>query len=426
MKHVLFIIAILLLAVSFFIFFGCSSVNDVLDTCDELSDTVSFAIGVNNISFDELYYPYYGMLREELKKVYQQLYSAVSEYKTSVIPAASITTDEAAAVVSALSNDHPELFWLGSDYKVSYLSNGKAIEISVEFNMPVEQIAEAKNKFDTTAEAIIGTAGQLTSFYEREKYVHDHILEHARYDAADVISAQSAYSALVTGKTVCAGYSKAFQYLMTRLNVPTYYCTGYSSGDHAWNIVRLDDGYYNVDLTWDAKDTISYAYFNRTDAEFSETHTRTEYSVYLPACNATGFAGPVENNYTLPEFAGVDIPHGIENYSFNNYGGMPPMYIGSQESAEPPAYIVEQDFTELPSYIDTQEANGIPSYVDIPEPDEPPAYTDNQEFSEPLPYINDQELYEPLPYIGNQESSETPAFFNNPDLTDPQPYIIIS
>lgn len=299
----LFLTAILLFAVAVFVFFQCTSINDVLDTCDELADTVSFAAGLSELHFDELYYPYYGMLSTELKTVYEQLYSAVSEHKTSIIPAASLSLEQAELAVSALSNDHPELFWMGSDYKVSYLSNGKAVKISVEFNMPAEQIPDAKIEFDTAAEAIIGIAGQLTSFYEREKYVHDYILENARYDSSDVKSAQSAYSALVTGKTVCAGYAKAFQYIMTRLNIPTYYCTGYSSGDHAWNIVRLDDGFYNVDLTWDAKDTVSYAYFNRTDEEFSETHTRTEYSVYLPVCNATGYAGPAQNIYAFPEFA---------------------------------------------------------------------------------------------------------------------------
>lgn len=340
MKHILFILAIVFLAVSFFIYFGCSSVNDVLDTCGELADTVSFAAGFSELHFDELYYPYYGMLTEELKTVYSQLYTAVSEYRTSVIPAAPLSLGEAELVVSALSNDHPELFWLGADYKVSYLSNGKAIKIAVEFNMPAERIADAKIEFDTASESIIGTAGQLTSFYAREKYVHDFILNHAQYDSSDVKSAQSAYSALVSGKTVCAGYSKAFQYIMMRLNIPTYYCTGYSSGDHAWNIVRLDDGFYNTDLTWDAKDSISYAYFNRTDEEFASTHTRTEYSVYLPSCNATGYAGPAESSYTLPEFTGIEVPHGMDNDPPASYGSMPSLYISDTSTAAAPEYIV--------------------------------------------------------------------------------------
>ena len=43
---------------------------------------------------------------------------------------------------------------------------------------------------------------------------------------------QTAYSALVNGSTVCAGYSKAFQLLMTKLGIPTYYVVGISKEEN--------------------------------------------------------------------------------------------------------------------------------------------------------------------------------------------------
>jgi transglutaminase/protease-like cytokinesis protein 3 len=97
---------------------------------------------------------------------------------------------------------------------------------------------------------------------------------------------QSVYSALVNGETVCAGYARAMQYLMQRLGIPCYYCTGYAGQNHAWNIVRLDDGYYNVDVTWDDTPGGEYDYFNRTDAEYAGTHVRQSLSVNLPVCEA--------------------------------------------------------------------------------------------------------------------------------------------
>ena len=80
-------------------------------------------------------------------------------------------------------------------------------------------------------------------------------------------------------------------------NIPTYYVTGYSSGEHAWNIVKLDDGYYNVDVTWDDKNGISYSYFNLTDNDISSTHKRRGLSNYIAKCNATNYSV----NYTTPE-----------------------------------------------------------------------------------------------------------------------------
>ena len=101
---------------------------------------------------------------------------------------------------------------------------------------------------------------------------------------------QSAYSALVEGKSVCAGYARAYQYLMQRLGIPCYYCTGFAGEDHAWNIVGLDDGYYNVDVTWDDTPGGEYDYFNKTDEDYADTHVRRDLSVNLPKCEGQRYA----------------------------------------------------------------------------------------------------------------------------------------
>ena len=59
---------------------------------------------------------------------------------------------------------------------------------------------------------------------EKEKYVHDTLIEMNKYDENEKLN-QSAYSALVKGKTVCAGYSRAFMYIMNKLGIRTYYIT---------------------------------------------------------------------------------------------------------------------------------------------------------------------------------------------------------
>ncbi len=108
---------------------------------------------------------------------------------------------------------------------------------------------------------------------------------------------QSAYSALVLGRSVCAGYARSFQYLMQQLGIPCYYCTGTSGEDHAWNIIKLDQTYYNVDVTWDDTNPATYDYFNKSDQEFANTHVRTSLSVYLPACgvNTAGNTGEISS-----------------------------------------------------------------------------------------------------------------------------------
>jgi transglutaminase/protease-like cytokinesis protein 3 len=69
---------------------------------------------------------------------------------------------------------------------------------------------------------------------------------------------------------------------MTKLGIPTYYITGDANGDHAWNLILLDDGFYNVDLTWDDQvDRIIYKYYNVNEEMITTDHTRRELSTKL-------------------------------------------------------------------------------------------------------------------------------------------------
>ena len=80
----------------------------------------------------------------------------------------------------------------------------------------------------------------------KNKYVHDALASAVTYDLTADMN-QSAYSALVNGKSdIIAGYARAYQYLLQQLGIPCYYCTGYSGGDHAWNIVKLEDGFITM------------------------------------------------------------------------------------------------------------------------------------------------------------------------------------
>ena len=167
------------------------------------------------------------------------------------------------------------------------MDDNKCVHITLQFNETYQDINSSKNKFEQKTIEIINGASKLSTDYEKEKYVYDAIIDATEYDI-DASVNQSPYSALVNGKSVCAGYARAFQYIMIRLGVPTYYCAGMSKG-HAWNIVKLENGYYHVDLTWDEENNSSYEYFNRTDDSLGRGHNRSGYSVLLPKCKATKY-----------------------------------------------------------------------------------------------------------------------------------------
>lgn len=200
-----------------------------------------------------------------------------------------ITVSEVVNVINAVYHDHPELFWMESGYTYKYNEDNICVHVNLNFNETANQIEESKLQFEEKANEIIDVASLLESDYEKEKYVYKALMECVEYDENAELH-QSPYSALVYGKSVCAGYARAFQYIMLELGVPTYYCTGESQG-HAWNIIKLDGGYYNVDVSRADTTSSPERYFNRTDEELRGTHKRSGYSTILPKCRAKTYEG---------------------------------------------------------------------------------------------------------------------------------------
>lgn len=253
-----------------------------------LKETLGSGETGEGLSFSAEEYPYYQMLSENQQSVYRQIYANAQNLTEKFAPEKTVSASDVKTAFEAVIGDHPEMFWLETGYSSKYLANGQCVEIDLKYNGTADDLESAKQRFDAAAQNLITGAASLDSNYEKEKYVHDALASAVTYDLTADMN-QSAYSALVNGKSVCAGYARAYQYLLQQLGIPCYFCTGYSGGDHAWNIVKLEDGYYNVDVTWDDAAAIRYDYFNKTDADFASTHVRQNLSVYLPACNGTAY-----------------------------------------------------------------------------------------------------------------------------------------
>jgi hypothetical protein len=84
--------------------------------------------------------------------------------------------------------------------------------------------------------------------------LHDYFCNIARYpsdaQSNDKESYHSAYGIFYDGDTVCAGYTLAFSTVLKRLGIESEYVVS-ESMQHAWNAVKIDGNWYNVDLTYD-------------------------------------------------------------------------------------------------------------------------------------------------------------------------------
>lgn len=242
----------------------------------------------DGLNFNADFYPYYAMLDSQGQHVYRQIYANAKALNERFSPIENVSVTTLKNVFAAVYNDHPELFWMDTAYSCKFRQNGQCAEIDLQFNTTAKNLEQSRETFEAKANAITDGAKDLGSNYEKEKYVHDKLIGQVEYAASAQMN-QSAYSALVNGRTVCAGYARAFQYMLQQLDIPCYYCTGFAGESHAWNIVALDDGYYNVDATWDDTGAGTYTYFNRTDGDYFDTHLRQDLSVQLPPCNGQAY-----------------------------------------------------------------------------------------------------------------------------------------
>jgi len=321
---------------------GKSGYEPVTQTANEIKaaegQTLAQTLGNGEtgegLDFDTKFNPYYGMLDSTLQSLYRQIYANALALNDAFAPIESVSLDQLNNVFMAVIGDHPEIFWMDTAYGCQYLPTGQCVEIDLQFNSTATNLDVNKQTFESSANNILQGAANLSSDYDKEVYIHNTLISQVAYNLNAPLN-QSAYSALVSGQTVCAGYARAYQYLMQKLGIPCYYCTGYAGANHAWNIISLDDGYYNVDTTWDDTDPNTYDYFNKSDSDFSTNHMRKDLSVYLPACNGgsyqnletTGVADTatlnpiVVNGRTLQDvgFTQADVINSIEDYYSDCY-----------------------------------------------------------------------------------------------------------
>lgn len=165
------------------------------------------------------------------------------------------------------------------DRGVSYTLNSKGETLSMDLKMGKEDFRKLEMA-EKKADEIVRTLdlnGSGVSDLEKIKRIHDYLINNAQYAVNSTHpNVYTAYGALIEGKAVCAGYSKAFQQIAHKAGLETVYVSGIADNgggyeSHAWNKVKLDGDWYNIDVTWDdpvsSKPMLTYDYFLKADRE---------------------------------------------------------------------------------------------------------------------------------------------------------------
>ena len=176
---------------------------------------------------------------------------------------------------------NPQFYFINSSV---YYNEEKSIfyiqvyDIFAEGDLRSDMSVQMYDKID----AWVTEIKQESTQYDKEKKAHDIVCNQTIYQKNTYD--QSAYSTVMLGKTVCAGYTKLYAILTNAAGLETVSVT---SETHGWNRTKLGSKWYNVDTTWDDGTIIQYTYFNKSDATMisydgSSSESHTQHSYYDP------------------------------------------------------------------------------------------------------------------------------------------------
>ena len=228
--------------------------------------------------------------RSQLDERKQSLYDVIEEgmraMSFGVIPGNGFSDDEVSEVFSYVLYDNPDIFWVDYQFKASHNLWGVSfIYLSYLFT-DADEVGELYWRHDAIAEefaaecAVEGLGAEEVA----DKAV-EQICRCSEYsETAELV--QNIDSVFDRGETVCAGYSKAYDFLLNRAGIPSIYIVGSTSEEdagqtyHAWNAYILDGEIVYGDLTWaDATSCLDWTKMHQGSDKFFTDHVEYDSSL---------------------------------------------------------------------------------------------------------------------------------------------------
>lgn len=110
---------------------------------------------------------------------------------------------------------------------------------------------------------------KASNTYDTVLAIHDELTRVVRYQDDGKLS-HSIVGPLLFGRGVCDGFSKALKFILDELSIPCFVVNGTATDpqtgineSHAWNIIKIDNSWVHVDLTFNA--TVSQSSILRHD-----------------------------------------------------------------------------------------------------------------------------------------------------------------
>ncbi len=218
--------------------------------------------------------------------LYQQMKNRVTPIDVSQYDIPYETTDPSKIklLVSGTLNEHPDLYYVGNGFSYSRTA-AKIISLNITYNTTLNA-----SEWQSGANAALAVVNESMSDLQKAIALHDYLAVNCEYDKenldANTLPQEvfTTYGVFVNRSAVCQGYALAYKYLLNQVGIECHMVTS-DAMNHAWNLIKLDGQYYQVDVTWDDPtwDLVGRAqhkYMFCSDATFQdENHKHHDWSV---------------------------------------------------------------------------------------------------------------------------------------------------
>lgn len=193
----------------------------------------------------------YNTLSDDEKALYDAILGAASNMSTRIFGAQNLSSAQWTKVFGLVYNQEPQLFWL----------NSKSVVGRLYYNeIDPDKIASMQKEIDATVDSLVKEANTKSTTFEKLLVFHDYLVLNSTFEKSEEAGNynQTIYNAFSGGTSKqgniqCAGYAKSMQYLCDKVGIDCMVITGTNEKgtSHAWNKVKVEGEWYNIDATWD-------------------------------------------------------------------------------------------------------------------------------------------------------------------------------
>ncbi len=236
---------------------ACSSGGDAPTTGETTAATqsapaeTSAVIEGSSLSSTDKRYVY-NTLSDEEKSIYDQILAGVFSYEDTVVLDKEYDTAIVEATYKNVYYQEPEVFWFMAVANNFKECGDTTDTVKLAYRYDKEQTAELQKEIDAAIEDIAATFPENAGDADKIIALHDYLALNAEF-TKEHENAKDVSGPLVAGYSQCEGYAKAFAYACNKFGIENVRITGnkYTGASHAWNKVKIDGEWYNVDVTWD-------------------------------------------------------------------------------------------------------------------------------------------------------------------------------